>query len=326
MQSLPPPLTRAGLPAEDASHAASLQMRVWEFNMDIFLVEDSASIRRLLARRLDAMPGTRIVGEAVAAPQAVAMIDWLQPQTVLLDMSLTTGTGLDVLRALRAKGFAGRVLVLTHQVLDAYRQACLDAGADGFYDKASGLDTLFDDLDVLLDRERQAGTAERPSDLLRDGLTGLYGQVALLERLDQVLRMIQQDEHSVAVYVMVLRGLETLRAVHGDAVVEELQRELARRLSDCTAATDLLARHADEQFALVLTRVAEPADATLFARELRLRLAEPFQIQGRVLSLQCDLGMALFPRDAVTARGLLTLAEAQAYGASVPGRASTVVH
>lgn len=326
MQSLPPPLTRAGLPAEDASHAASLPVRVWEYNMDIFLVEDSASIRRLLARRLDAMPGTRIVGEAVAAPQAVAMIDWLQPQTVLLDMSLTTGTGLDVLRALRAKGFAGRVLVLTHQVLDAYRQACLDAGADGFYDKASGLDTLFDDLDVLLDRERQAGTAERPSDLLRDGLTGLYGQVALLERLDQVLRMIQQDEHSVAVYVMVPRGLESLRAVHGDAVVEELQRELARRLSDCAAATDLLARHADEQFALVLTRVAEPADATLFARELRLRLAEPFQIQGRVLSLQCDLGMALFPRDAVTARGLLTLAEAQAYGASVPGRASAVVH
>ena len=31
--------------------------------MNIFLVEDSASIRRLLVRRLDAMPGMRVVGE-----------------------------------------------------------------------------------------------------------------------------------------------------------------------------------------------------------------------------------------------------------------------
>ena len=106
--------------------------------MDIFLVEDSSAIRRLLARRLEDMAGVRVVGEADSAPQAIALIDWLQPDTVLLDMTLLVGTGVDVLRALRHKGFQGRILMLTHHAMDAYRDMCMQAGADGFYDSQKG--------------------------------------------------------------------------------------------------------------------------------------------------------------------------------------------
>nr|WP_186830625.1 response regulator transcription factor [Mitsuaria sp. TWR114] len=161
--------------------------------MDIFLVEDSSAIRRLLARRLEDMAGVRVVGEADSAPQAIALIDWLQPDTVLLDMTLLVGTGVDVLRALRHKGFQGRILMLTHHAMDAYRDMCMQAGADGFYDKGSGLESLFGDLDELLQSERAAGRQTRPSPLLRDTATGLLGQVALLERLDQVLRMVNAE-------------------------------------------------------------------------------------------------------------------------------------
>lgn len=294
--------------------------------MDIFLVEDSAAIRRLLARRLETQPGVRIVGEADSAPQAIAMIDWLQPDTVLLDMTLAVGTGMDVLRELRRKGFAGRILMLTHHTMDAYRDLCMRGGADGFYDKGTGLETLFGDLDELLMSERASGRQHRQSQLLRDHVTGLFGQVALIERLDQQLRLMQAAGDRVAVGVVVLRGLEEMVRMHGVAATAPVLVEIGRRLSGSAAQADLLARHADEQFALVISQVESAAQAEALSERLREALAEPFELKGQPLHLDCQVGLALYPRDAITARGLLIQAEARAHGAVLPARGSAVVH
>ncbi|WP_343630857.1 response regulator [Roseateles sp.] len=294
--------------------------------MDIFLVEDSSAIRRLLARRLDSMPGVRVVGEADSAPQAVALIDWLQPDTVLLDMTLVVGTGIDVLRALRRKGYTGRILMLTHHAMDAYRDLCMKAGADGFYDKGSGLETLFGDLDELLQSERASGRQSRPSSLLRDGTTGMLGQVALLERLDQVLRMVNAEAGKVAVNIVVLKGLDALLRGEGVAAAAPVLVEIGRRLSGCAGPADLLARHASEQFALVVTRVGSPSEAEALAERMRESLSESFDLGGHPVRLDAHVGMSLYPRDAITARGLLILAEARAHGARLPEKGSVVVH
>ncbi|SEK59458.1 DNA-binding response regulator, NarL/FixJ family, contains REC and HTH domains [Roseateles sp. YR242] len=294
--------------------------------MDIFLVEDSSAIRRLLARRLDSLPGTRVVGEAEGAPQAVALIDWLQPDTVLLDMNLAIGTGLDVLRDLRGRGYKGRILMLSSQCSDIYRDRCIKAGADGFYDKGTGLETLFGDLDELLQSERASGKQLRFSPLLRDTVTGLLGQVALLERLDQVLRMLRADPQPVAVAVVVLRGLQALLLSHGPAATAPLLVELGQRMKSCTGDADLLARHADEQFALVVTRVDSTHDADALTHRLDDALSLPFELAGKPIRLHCSVGMAIYPRDAISARGLLNLAESRAHGECLPSDGSAVVH
>lgn len=288
--------------------------------MNVFVVEDSASIRRLLVRRLESLPGVTVVGEATGQDQALALIEWLQPDIVLLDLSLATGSGLQVLARLRRAGFAGRIMVLTAQFLEAYREACQDAGADGFYDKASGLETLFDDLGGLLEQERGSPTASAQLHLLRDGLTGACNQRALLERLDQATKMAARDDQELAVYVLVLRGLAAQPAAADQA--EALLCEVARRLAGCITPADLLARHAEQQFSLVLTRVESAAEAALFARRLNTLLAQPYALPGQTLNLEIELGLALFPRDAVAAHALLTLAEADAYGALKPRSAS----
>ncbi|UXH77700.1 response regulator [Roseateles amylovorans] len=294
--------------------------------MDIFLVEDSVAIRRLLARRLETLPGTRVVGEADSAPQAVALVDWLQPQTVLLDITLAVGSGLDVLRQLRARGFSGRILMLSHHDLDAYRDLCMQAGADGYYNKGSGLESLFADLDELLQSERASGRQTRVSSLLRDPTTGLLGQVALLERLDQVLRMTMAEPQLLAVSVVVLRGLESLVQSNGLAATAPLLVDIGRRLGQSTGAADLLARHADEQFALVVSRVTSAAQADEVAGCLHEALDAPFLLGDQSLHLHFDTGMALYPRDAISARGLLTLAESRAHGTRLPAQGSAVVH
>lgn len=123
--------------------------------MNVFVVEDSRAIRHLLVRRLEDLPGARVVGEADREAQAIALIEWTRADTVLLDLHLANGgLGLNVLRQLRRRRFAGRILVISNQGLEAYREACLAAGADAYYDKSHDVDRLFDDLAALIDTAR----------------------------------------------------------------------------------------------------------------------------------------------------------------------------
>lgn len=277
--------------------------------MNVFLVEDSASIRRLLVRRLDALPGMRVVGEAGGERQALALIQWTRPDVVLLDLSLASGSGLNLVGELRRSGFAGRIAVLTAQDVDAYRRACLEAGADAFYDKASGLETLFDDLTSLA-ATRPAELDGQPSLQLRDGLTGLFNEVALHERLDQASRGAARDGVDLAVYVLRLAGLAELP----DAVGQALALQVAQRLRSASAEADIVARSSPDQFAVVLTRLDQADEAAAHAHRLGALMSQPFSLQGRDYLLGLELGMALFPADAVSPRGLLTLAQASAFG------------
>ena len=278
--------------------------------MNIFLVEDAVSIRRLLVRRLDALPGMRVVGEAACESQALALIRWTQPDVVLVDLSLARGTGLGLVSQLRQSGFTGRIAVLTAQDVDAYRRACLDAGADAFYDKASGLETLFDDL-VEFAVTRPAALDDKPAVQLRDGLTGLFNEVALQERLDQVSRCAARDGVDLAVYVLRLAGLAELPA----DIASALARQVALRLKEASAESDIVARSSADQFAIVQTRLDQAEQAAAYARNLVALMSEPFHVEGRDYALGIELGMALFPADAVSPRGLLTLAQATAFGA-----------
>ena len=278
--------------------------------MNIFIVEDTVSIRRLLVRRLASINGMRVVGEASDQRQAAALIEWTKPDVVLTDLSLTTGSGLALISELRKAGYQGHIAVLTSQDLDAYRQACFNAGADTFYDKASGLETLFGDL-VDLAPAQIAGTDTRPADLLRQGLTELCDAAPLFEQLDRAARAASRDGREIAVYVMRLHGLDQFTGEVGQA----LTQLAADRLQALSSSEDIVARSAADQFAYVLTQVQDGGQAASHAQRLALAMSDPFLSQGNSYEIEVDMGMALFPVDAIAPRSLLTLAQASAFGA-----------
>ncbi|KIN91970.1 EAL domain-containing protein [Thauera sp. SWB20] len=105
--------------------------------MRIVIVEDSPLLRDNLIRLFADHPELSVLGSAAGEDAAVALIAAQRPDTVLLDLSLSQGSGLGVLRRLRATpGLAPRVLVLSSRPADPWEALCLDAGADAFLDKA----------------------------------------------------------------------------------------------------------------------------------------------------------------------------------------------
>lgn len=110
--------------------------------MDIVIVEDSELVRESLGRLLAGLPGARVTGMAGSEDEAVELIVGARPDAVVLDLNLARGNGVGVLRRIRDRGCGTRVLVLSQHADPVYRQVCMDAGADGFYDKAREIPDL----------------------------------------------------------------------------------------------------------------------------------------------------------------------------------------
>lgn len=124
--------------------------------MRVLLVEDDGmigeSVRTALRQSGDAVDWVRS-GAAADGTLATERFD-----LVLLDLGLPQRDGLDVLRALRARGDATPVIVLTARDALASRVAGLDAGADDYIVKPFELDELLARMRAVT--RRHAGRAE----------------------------------------------------------------------------------------------------------------------------------------------------------------------
>jgi DNA-binding NarL/FixJ family response regulator len=103
----------------------------------VLLVDDHPLVRTGLAGLLDATDDLAVVGEAADGEAAVARAAELEPDVVLMDVSLPGVDGIDATRMLLDNGYAGAVVMLTSfsdraRVVDA-----LDAGAVGYLLKDS---------------------------------------------------------------------------------------------------------------------------------------------------------------------------------------------
>lgn len=104
--------------------------------LNVFLVEDSPAIRVRIAAIVNDVPSVRLIGSADSVHDAIAAIETLVPDALVLDLKIIGGSGLEVLRSIRSNLPAIRVAVLTNFASDQYRRACFDAGAERFLDKS----------------------------------------------------------------------------------------------------------------------------------------------------------------------------------------------
>ena len=140
----------------------------------VFIVDDSAFVRRALARVLATQPGFRVVGEAESGAEALARIPAADPDFVTLDVAMPGMDGLQVLPALLRWKPSLRVVMLSAHTQHgaAATVTALAAGAVDFIDKTTFnvMDLEFlrrevvDRLEALAPASRHAnGAAARPA-------------------------------------------------------------------------------------------------------------------------------------------------------------------
>ena len=131
----------------------------------VYVVEDSPIIRRLLASTIEAAGG-ELVGHSANALAAIADLGVLQPDLILIDISLDSGSGFDVLRALQEQkmGQSAIKVVLTNHANAEYENLSLKLGADSFFDKSSETSQVLALISALAAEKRRRGGNPRNPD------------------------------------------------------------------------------------------------------------------------------------------------------------------
>jgi CheY-like chemotaxis protein len=103
----------------------------------VYIVEDSPIIQRLLASAI-AASGAEVIGFSGDVPQAIAEAFALQPDLIVIDISLPSGTGFDLLKALQEHDLVPDVIkvVLTNHANAECEAFSRRLGADQFFDKS----------------------------------------------------------------------------------------------------------------------------------------------------------------------------------------------
>ncbi|CAH0445894.1 response regulator [Ralstonia syzygii] len=109
----------------------------------VLLIEDSPVLRGMVLEYLKAF--VAVVEWADTEDLALRLLAQGHYDVVIVDLQLRQGNGFKVLQTLRDQASPSvRIVYTNHAQVPTYRQRCLEAGANYFFDKSLELDKVFE--------------------------------------------------------------------------------------------------------------------------------------------------------------------------------------
>lgn len=115
----------------------------------VLLVDDNSLVRRLLREQLTARGALEVVGEAGDAASAVKLAAEVDPDLVVLDLSMPGSDGFTAIGDLLAAAPATRVVVMSGFAAHEVEDRVIAAGASAYLEKGLRLDFTDALLEVL---------------------------------------------------------------------------------------------------------------------------------------------------------------------------------
>lgn len=189
----------------------------------ILLVDDHPLLRAGLAARLLAEPDLKVVGQAASEAEALELLRNGLPDLAIIDISLRDSSGLDLVRQIRARGNACKVLVISGFRESIYGERALRAGALGFLNKQETDERLLEAVRTVL-KGRRFCSPILTQRLMTQALNGdqeLRGVERLTDRELDVYRMIAEGYSSGVIAAKLFISTHTV-----DTHRENIKRKL----------------------------------------------------------------------------------------------------
>ena len=117
----------------------------------ILLVDDHPIVRQGLRTLLEGRPGWEVVGEASDGFEALDKVETLQPDIVVLDVTMPRMNGLEACRLIQKRliGAGLEVLFVTQHDSPQMMREALDAGARGYVVKSNAARDLLEAVEAV---------------------------------------------------------------------------------------------------------------------------------------------------------------------------------
>jgi len=154
-----------------------------------------------------------------------------------------------------------------------------------------------------------------------DTLTGLPNRATFMDRLKQVLAQAHRRKKQFALLFIDLDKFKPINDALGHDAGDKALQETARCLQACVREVDTAARLGGDEFIIILTEIHGKQDAELVSKKVIKALCQEIELEERIFSTGCSIGISLYPANGKDADTLISKADTAMYQAKKKGNA-----
>ncbi len=109
--------------------------------LNVIIADDSDILRTRLVENLSQFQNVNVVGEAGDVATVKQMINEIEFNLGIYDIKMLNENGIDLMKDTKKKYPNTKVIMMSNYSISSYKNECLEAGADYFFDK-SDLDEM----------------------------------------------------------------------------------------------------------------------------------------------------------------------------------------
>ena len=157
------------------------------------------------------------------------------------------------------------------------------------------------------------GTQELYRMATQDVLTELSNRSHFLDHFRRCLASTQSTQNYFALLMIDMDGLKQINDQYGHRVGDAALKEFAQRLKMVIRVQDHLARIGGDEFAIILTQLADPKLSLNVVDRINVVCDQEFIFENKNLSIRASTGVAIYPTHADSVEQLLEYADQQMY-------------
>jgi DNA-binding NarL/FixJ family response regulator len=200
----------------------------------VLIVDDHPAVREALALRIGRQPDLEVCGEAADMDEALRLVAETRPDVAVVDISLKSGDGIDLVKRIKSRNARVRILVWSMHSESLYAERALRNGALGYATKDQATDRIVEAIrrvlagkvwlsEAMAERLLQRAVGTGREEITRSPLE------ALADRELEVLRLIGQG----------VKTAEIAERLHLSVKTVETYRDRIRQKLDLRDGTKL---------------------------------------------------------------------------------------
>ena len=200
----------------------------------VLIVDDHPAVREALALRIGRQPDLEVCGEAADTSEALRLVAEARPDVAVIDISLKTGNGIDLIRRVRDRDDRVRMLVWSMHSESLYAERALRSGAMGYITKDQATDRIVEAIRRVLDGK--VYLSEAMADLLLRRTVGGPREVVIRSPLGVLA------DRELEVFRLIGEGVKTAEIaerLHLSVKTVETYRDRIRQKLDLSDGTKL---------------------------------------------------------------------------------------
>ena len=329
VQNAPKSLSSYGLPrANQMPHDLKSDSDTFS-QATIMMVDDEATTMEIMQAFLEEAGYQRFV-LVEDSSTAIAKIEELRPDILLLDLMMPEVTGFEILQQVRVHSYLKHlpVIILTSSSDAETKLKALDLGATDFLAKPVDPSEL-----ILRVRNTLAAKAYQNQLAYYDSLTSLPNRNLFLDRLAWFLQRAERLNENLVLLHITFDQFKRVYNTLGPQVGDQVIRQIAERVNSCIRSSDIfrqgidntrdldsLFRVGSDEFSLLCPSMDHAEHAIKLASRIQKAMEPSFDANGTEVFIFPSIGIASYPTDATDMEKLTQCAVGASAHANTHGK------